>query len=395
MTNHTKTSLISFFVLEILGSCSDFETKIHNRNMSEPKGVVERREKKSKKSRSPRRPPPDPVGVPTPVPQPEPKVPESHDPPLRSKKSRPSASRPAAPPPKPKTPVKAPPPKKMDTPGSEGGYDDDDFEDYDDDDFEDEEPSPVKKPTPAPTKSEAKSDSRKPAARPTPAPAPKPAAPGKFVKKKSKYGVASGTGGLGKYSSSSSGGGNLTAFNPQAKRIANIKQQIRLSTTSFVAYSASKTSKYEVYVGKVKAGGRVAESGVQFNEGCRGAETQTDDVATAEKECLVRGGEDDTIFVNMLRAVKEKDFKALSKLMPQDEGESSHGPSLRSSYLTPSPPPPHQFSEDRRPGRGHRAIPRPRQQRLREPVRGEHQQVREEEGWQEGQGRRVRLCPLR
>ena len=228
--------------------------------MSEPKGVVERREKKSKKSRSSRRPPPDPVGVPTPVPQPEPKVPESHDPPLRSKKSRPSASRPATPPPKPKTPVKAPSPKKMDTPGSEGGYDDDDFEDYDDDDFEDEEPSPVKKPTPAPTKSEAKSDSRKPAARPTPAPAPKPAAPGKFVKKKSKYGVASGTGGLGKFSSSSSGGGNLTAFNPQAKRIANIKQQIRLSTTSFVAYSASKTSKYEVYVGKVKAGGRVART---------------------------------------------------------------------------------------------------------------------------------------
>ncbi|GMI09963.1 hypothetical protein TrLO_g9165, partial [Triparma laevis f. longispina] len=133
-----------------------------------------------------------------------------------------------------------------------------------------------------------------------PPPKPKVIASGKFVKKKSKYGAAT----LSNPSSNNSKP-NL-AFNPNAKRIKELKTRMALSTTTFTALSFPTTSSYAIYQSKLKnsSTSTITESTTQFNEGSRGVETQTEQTTTKDAGCLVRGGVDDTEFEDMLSCIR-------------------------------------------------------------------------------------------
>jgi hypothetical protein len=287
----------------------------------EGKGAVSRKEKKAKSKKS-GAPKPKPL---VPPPEDEPKNNQTQDKPLRSKKSKGVAPSPAAPlapapaPSKPKTPVKDSNTSMLSETGDD--YDDDDFDDYDDDDFDDFEDESPKKPTPK--KPEAKKSAPK-AAPPAKAPAP---APGKFTKRTSKYGGSSKVQLSSKYSKSTP----LNSFNPNAKRVQNIKSQTRMSSQSFVALDEVPATKYQVYAAKLKSTTTESTSGVrewaiQFNSESRPAECQTEEVTCEDKEVLARNGEDDTVFENMLACCQKGDLTGLRKLLPTKKvGEDEVG----------------------------------------------------------------------
>ncbi|GMI58190.1 hypothetical protein ScalyP_jg10746 [Parmales sp. scaly parma] len=200
-----------------------------------------------------------------------------------------------------------------------------DFEDYSDEDFEDEDPSsPQYKPKQPSSTVETKNSNGQPV---KPKPKPMQMATGKFSK------VSSYINNNSTLSKSNKNSAVLSSFNPQAKRIAKVKSVIRLTTVSFTPYSQAPITKYKHYQARLRldtnsnniSTASINESTTQFNDNNRIIGTQSEEVATSEKETLCRNGEDDTQFEKILRCCQERDLHGLRNILPRRNAEERRG----------------------------------------------------------------------